>query len=326
MKSYWMEVKNGRAEIELRDLEQPKPGAGQILVRVRAAGLNRGEFIFGHSLHGTGGNAKPIGMEAAGEVVACGEGVLGFQVGERIMGRCPGAFSEYALMDHREALPIPKRLNWTQAAAIPLVSLVVHDMLVLQGRLQPQEWVLIAGVSSGVGVAALQMAKALGAKVIGTSGSQVKLDRLKALNLDLGLCTRQPDFYDAVMKATDNKGVDLVINGIGGSVFGECIRSLAFEGRLATVGYVDEVLKAELDIEALHAKRLTLFGVSNRLRSPAQRAQGVPRFKEQILPLIEDGQIPPLVDREFDFDKLVEAKACMDANLHLGKIVLLGHP
>lgn len=325
MKSYWMEVKNNRAALELRDIERPSPGPGQILVCVRAAGLNRGEFLFGHSLHG-GGKAKAIGMEAAGDVLAVGEGVQGFKVGERIMGRCPGAFSECALIDQREALLVPSRLSWEQAAAIPLTFLVVHDILVLQGHLQPGEWVLITGISSGVGVAALQMAKALGAKVIGTSGSQEKLDRLQALGLDLGLRTRQPNFYDAVMKATDGEGVKLAVNCVGGTVFAESVRCLAFEGRLAIVGYVDEVMKAEMDIETLHAKRLTLYGVSNRLRSPAQRAQGVPRFREQILPLIDKGLITPLVDQVFAFDQLEQAKACMDANLHLSKIVLQGQP
>jgi len=221
---------------------------------------------------------------------------------------------------------VPPRLSWEQAAAIPLTFLVVYDILVLRGHLQPGEWVLVTGISSGVGVASLQMAKALGAKVIGTSGSQEKLDRLKELDLDLGLRTRSPDFYDAIMKATDGEGVNLVVNCVGGSVFAESVRCLAFEGRLAIVGYVDEVMKAEMDIETLHAKRLTLYGVSNRLRSPAQRAQGVPKFREQILPMIESGAITPLVDQVFAFDQLQQAKACMDANQHLSKIVLLGSP
>ena len=137
---------------------------------------------------------------------------------------------------------------------------------------------VVTGVSSGVGVASLQSAKALGAKVIGTSGSQEKLDKLKPQGLDLGLVTRAADFHDAVMKATDGKGVNLVINTVGGSVFAECVRSMAFEGRLATVGYVDNTLEAKIDIQALHAKRLSLFGVSNKLRTPEQRASGVPAF------------------------------------------------
>ena len=323
MKSYWMQVKDNQATIELRDTDQLVPGPGQMLVRVRAASLNRGEFILNHGLHKPGA-PKPIGMEAAGVVVSCGEGVTEFKPGDRVMGRCPGAFAEFGIMDEREAMPVPARLSFEQASSIPLVSLVVHDMLVLQGHLQPEQWLLITGVSSGVGVASLLMAKALGAKVIGTSGSQEKLDRLRALGLDIGLCTRQPDFHDAVMQATDGKGVNLVVNTVGGSVFAECIRCMAFEGRLATVGYVDNTLKAEIDIEALHAKRLTLFGVSNKLRSADQRAEFVPAFKAHILPLMEAGHMTPVVDRVFPFEQMEQAKAFMDANQHLGKIVLSG--
>jgi NADPH2:quinone reductase len=313
------------AEIDLRDTEQPTPGPDQLLVRVKAAALNRGEFILGHGLH-KAGTAKQIGMEASGEIVACGSAVTEFKVGDRVMGRCPGGFSEYALMTERETMHIPASLTWEQAAAVPLTSAVVFDMLVSQGHVKPGEWVLVTGVTSGVGVTALTMAKALGANVIGTSGSQEKLDQLHSLGLDVGICTRDPNFYDAIMKATDGKGVDLVINTVGGSVFAECIRSMAFQGRLATVGYVDGVLKAEIDIEALHSKRLTLFGVSNKHRTPQQRAEAMPAFKAQILPLIESGRIVPIVYKTFPFEKLLEAKAAMDLNQHLGKIVLAGTP
>jgi NADPH:quinone reductase-like Zn-dependent oxidoreductase len=311
------------ADINLREVERPVPGQNQLLIRVKAAGLNRGEFILSHGLH-KAGTAKQIGMEAAGEVVSCGPDVTGFKPGDRVMGRCPGAFAEYALMSEPETMMMPAALNWNQAAAIPLTSLVVFDMLVVQGQLKPGEWVFITGVTSGVGVSALSMAKALGAKVIGTSGSQEKLDELSALGLDLGICTRAPNFYDALMKATDGKGVDLVVNTVGGSVFAECIRAMAFEGRLATVGYVDGALKAEMDIEALHAKRLKLFGVSNKLRTAEQRAAAMPDFKKLILPLIESKKIVPFIYRTLPFEKLLEAKAMMDTNQHLGKIILAG--
>lgn len=309
------------ATIELRETALPEPGPQQVLVRMRAASLNRGEFIVGHGLQ-KAGTAKAIGMEGAGEIVGLGAGVSAFQAGQRVMGRCPGAFSEYALMDVRETIAVPANVSWEEAASIPLTFLVVHDMLFAQGRLVPGEWVLVTGVSSGVGVASLQAARERGAKVIGTSGSQDKLDRLKPLGLDLGLCTRAPDFHEAVMKATDGRGVDLVVNTVGGSVFAECVRSMAFEGRLATVGYVDGVLKAEIDLQALHARRLTLFGVSNKLRSAEQRAAGVPAFVADLMPAIAAGRIRAVVDRVFPFGELEAARAYMEANRHLGKIVL----
>ena len=298
------------------------PGPGQLLLKMHAAGLNRGEFIPGGLIKG--GASKPAGIEGAGEIIALGAGVTDLQVGQRVMGRCPGAFSEYAVMDAREAMPVPPGLAMETAAAVPLTFLVVHDMLVTQGRLKAGEWLLVTGVSSGVGVASLQAAKALGARVIGSSGSPEKLARLQALglNLDLGICTRQPDFAAQVKQATGDQGVNLVVNTVGGTVFAECIRTLAFEGRLATVGYVDNTLNAQIDLQALHVKRLTLFGVSNKLRSAGQRAAGVPAFVADLLPTIADGRIRPVVDRVFAFDDLPAAQAHMQANQHLGKIVL----
>jgi NADPH:quinone reductase-like Zn-dependent oxidoreductase len=217
---------------------------------------------------------------------------------------------------------VPARLSWEQAAAVPLVFMVVHDMLVAQGRLAAGEWLLVTGVSSGVGVGALQAAKALGAKVAGTSGSRAKLERLAPLGLDLALATRKGDFRDAVMAATNGKGANLIVNTVGGSMFPECIRTLAFEGRLATVGHLDGVLRSEIDLEALHSKRLALFGVSNRLRSAEQRSATVRGFVADLLPAIADGRIEPLIDRVFDFGELPAAKEYMESDAQVGKIVV----
>lgn len=321
MNSYFMQATAQGSTLELRDVPIPEPGPGQLLVRMRAASLNRGEFIVGHGLQ-KAGTSKAIGAEGAGEIERMGAGVHGFEIGQRVMGRCAGAFSEFALMDAREAIPVPSGLGFEEAASIPLVFLVVHDMLLAQGRLEPGEWVLVTGVSSGVGVASLQAAKALGAKVIGTSGSAAKLERLRPLGLDVGIEVRGGSFEARVMEATGGKGVDLVVNTVGGSVFAECIRVMAFEGRLATVGYVDNTLKAEIDIQALHAKRLTLFGVSNKLRTPEQRAAALPAFVRDLLPPIAEGRIRPLIDSVYPFEKLAAAREHMESNRHVGKIVL----
>jgi NADPH:quinone reductase-like Zn-dependent oxidoreductase len=312
MKAYFLQSAANRINLELREVPTPQPGADQLLVKIHASSLNRGELIAGHGLIGAGA-AKPAGQEAAGEVV---------KTGARVMGRCPGGFAEYGLMEASDAIPVPANLSWEDAGAIPLAFMVVHDMLVAQGNLKAGEWLLVTGVSSGVGVAALQAAKAIGAKVIGTSGSKEKLERLKALGLDVGIQSRKPDFHEAVMQATGKRGADLVVNNVGGSVFAECIRSLAFQGRLATVGYLDRVMKAEIDIEALHSKRLRLFGVSNKLRNAEQRALTVRGFIADFLPYFAAGRIKPLIDRVYGFDQLAEAKAFMESDAQLGKVVI----
>jgi NADPH:quinone reductase len=322
MQSYWMQMTDTATVLERRDSPVPIAGPRQLLVRMHAAALNRGEFIVGHGLHGKPGTWKAIGGEGAGEVVAVGTEVTEFSPGDRVMGRCAGAFSEYALMEVAEAMAVPANLSWEQAASIPLAFLVTFDMLVLQGRLQPGEWLLINGVSSGVGVASLQLGKALGARVIGTSGSAGKLASLESLGLDVALCTRQPDFAQAVLDATAQHGADLVINTVGGSVFAENVRCMAFQGRLATVGYVDGVVHADIDLETLHAKRLSVFGVSNKLRTKEQRSAAVPRFVAEVMPHFASGRIEPRIDRVMDFVQLADAKARMESGAHVGKIVL----
>jgi len=322
MQSYWMRMTDSATLLELRDSPMPAAGPRQLLVRMHAAALNRGEFLLGHGPHGKPGTWKAIGGEGAGEVVVVGAEATAFRPGNRVMGRCAGAFSQYALMEAAEAMAMPAGLSWEQAASIPLTFLVAYDMLVLQGRLKPGEWLLINGVSSGVGVASLQLGKALGARVIGTSGSADKLASLEPLGLDVALCTRKPDFAQAVMDATGQHGADLIVNSVGGSVFAENVRALAFEGRLATVGYVDGVLHADIDLEALHARRLTVFGVSNKLRTKEQRSAAVPRFIAEVLPHFATGRIQPRIDRVMDFARLEDAKARMESGAHVGKIVL----
>ncbi|WP_323017406.1 quinone oxidoreductase family protein [Castellaniella sp.] len=324
MQRYVTQISGDRIQVTSQDTPVPFAGPQQLLVRVQAAGLNRGEILA--LRQSPADTPASLGIEAAGEIVAVGAGSGVFQAGQRIMGRCKNAFADYALLDARDAMPIPDALSWEQAAAIPITTMVVYDMLVVQGRLTADEWLLIAGISSGVGVAALQLAKMLGARVIGTSGSPDKLAALADHGLDLGIPTRSPDFHAAVMNATGDRGADLAVNVVGGSVLAECVHSLAFQGRLAIVGHVDGVRSGPLDLGALHGQRLQLFGVSSKGLNAAQRQRIVQGVVNEVLPAIAGGRMSPLIDQVFPFDQLEAAIARMESNAQLGKIVVTHHP
>ncbi|MBS1217057.1 MAG: Alcohol dehydrogenase, zinc-binding protein [Proteobacteria bacterium] len=320
MKTCWIVTKDHQNELEFREMRVPQPKAGEIVIRVHASALNRGEIFVGGVVHG--GPEKLGGNEASGVVYAVGDGVTGIKVGDAVFGRVRGGFAEYALMDAHQIMRKPERLSWEQAAAVPVSYITAWEMIYQYGKLKAGESLLVMGASSGAGVASIQLAKVIGARTIGTSGSQQKLDRLKAIGLDVGIATRKPDFAEAVKQATDGRGVDLVINGVGGSVFAECLRTLAFRGRLATVGYVDNVFKAEIDLSAVHAGRLEIFGVSNARLPASGKAEATAGFIRDVLPALNDGRIVPVVDRVYGFDELPAAKECMESSAMVGKIVV----
>lgn len=320
MKSWWIRTEGSRMVLEPRETPMPEPKAGEILLRVHATSMNRGELIAGHGLH-TGNAARPAGTEAAGIVEAVGDGVTNVRKGDRLMGRVRGGFAEYAIMEAHQAIPAPERLTWEQAACVPLVYLTAYDLLWTYGRLQPGEWLLVTGISSGVGVACLEGAKVIGAKVIGTSGSADKLAKLKARGLDVGIQTRT-EFAARVKEATGNAGANLAVNTVGGSVFPEIVKSLAYLGRVGIVGYVDGVTESRIDLDAVHARRLQVYGVSNKFATPELRAMTVRGFVRDFLPAFADGRAVPVIDSTYALDELPKAQQRMESNAALGKIAV----
>jgi len=321
MKSYWIKAEGGKTVIELRDVPVPEPAAGELIVRMRASSLNRGELLAAIGLH-SADEPRLLGSDVSGEVHAVGAGVTGFKPGDRVMGRGRGACSEYARLPVHQAVRMPERLTWEQAAALPVVYITAYEILYPYGKLKAGESLLVVGASSGVGVACVQLGKLIGARVLGTSGSAEKLAKLKAIGLDVGIQARGGGFADKVKEATGGKGANLAVNLVGGTAFPDCVRALANQGRVAIVGYVDRTLKSEFDLEAVHGKRLQIFGVSNAHLTAAERAEAWRGFVREVLPACADGRIAPVIDKVFAFAELPAAKAYVDSNAQLGKVVV----
>jgi len=298
------------------ELPEPKAGPGQVLVKVKASSINRGETVLLRSKLPPGAG----GIDAAGEVIALGPGAARFRVGERIAGRCAGGFAEVAAMNEFEAIPIPAGVGFEQAACLPVSFVVAHDALVAHARLAVGECVLVTGATSAVGVAALSLARHLRAgKVIGTSRSAQKLEKLKGHGLDTGVTG---GFAAAVKDATAGRGADVAIDTVGASVFHEILECLAVDGRYATIGQMSGSPKVELDMDAFAMRRLQLFGVSNRLRTPEQKAASAQRFAAQIMPAIARGEVRPIIDSVFALDEVEAAHRHVYADRQVGKVVV----
>ena len=311
---------------DIREVQRPVVPSGHVLARVHASSLNRAEMRAIRNLRAEPGKPAPAermgGGDCAGEIIEIGAGVTGFKPGDRVMGRCSGGFAEYALIDQHEAMPAPEALSWEEAAAVPIVFVVVHDAMFASARLHAGETLLVTAASSGVGVAALLLGKLVGAKVIGTSRSAEKIEKLKSFGLDAGVVTGSEGFAAAIAPAVGEAGVDMIIDNIGGDIFPACLSALAVGGRFATIGRMSGVLKGELDLDRLALRRLHLYGVSNRLRNPAQRAESTKRFVADLMPALRDGRLKPIVDRSFALGEIAAAQAYLEADRHVGKVVV----
>ena len=312
--------------LQWRDVPEPDPDPGQLLMRIKASGLNRADILQLKGIYEKDRTAKaslPVaGLEAAGEVVGIGKDVSGFGLGDRIMGMCPEGFAEFATLDHRLAMPVPASLSWEEAASIPIAYMAEYNALVTNGRMQAGETVLINAASSGVGVAAVQIAKFYGAKmVIGTVGTPKKLAALEALGMDLGINYRTENFADAVLAATDGEGANVIVDHVGGAWLKDHLRCMALEGRLVGVGRLGQGT-GELDMELMALKRLKLIGVTFRTRTIEERIAVARKVTGELLPGLADGRFRPVIDRIFPIEEALEAQAYMSLNEHVGKIVL----
>jgi NADPH2:quinone reductase len=312
-------------KLEIQDVPKPVPGETEVVVRVRAAGANRADLSMnvGHFKGAGTALAAPVaGLEFAGEVTEVGARVAGVKPGDRVMAMGQGAFAEFACVDYRLLIPVPETFSWEQAATAPVAFMTMHDAVVTNGRLEPGEAVLVQGVTSGVGLAAFQIARLKGAApVIGTSTSESKLAVLKGKGLDVGINSKTDDVVNRVMEATGGKGADVVIDMLGGPVINQNMQAAAVKGRIVDVGRMGG-LKGEIDLDLHSLRRISFIGVTFRTRSIEEIQSIIRLMVDDIWPAVSAGQVMLPIDKVFPLERIVDAYAHMRTNAHLGKIVI----
>jgi NADPH2:quinone reductase len=321
-------------QIIIKDVAEPTPGPGQLLVEVKAAGLNaadrlivNGSYVRGSSTRHAETSEAPsiaLGAEAAGEVVAIGEGVSGFAVGDRVMGVSGSAFAPFTLLGAALAMHVPERLSFTEAAAVPTTFTTAHDALLSAGRMEKGVNVLVTAAPSGVGIAALQLARFFGAGVVGASSrSATKLEALAnaGMPMDIGIVADDPGFVDTALAATDDHGFDVVIDNVGGPALQTNVAVSALRGRIVSVGRMGGN-EGTFDLDELARKRVSLVGVSFRTRPVEEIVEVHRRAGEDIVPALAAGHLQVIVDRSFPFDEILAAQDWMQTGRQLGKVVL----
>jgi NADPH2:quinone reductase len=311
--------------LRIQEVDTPTPGADEVLVRVRACGLNRADIgmAAGHAHGSLGGVGTPLGMEWAGEVAAVGSGVSEFKPGDRVMGSGKGAFAEYAVADKGRVMALPSAaMSFEQAATLPIALMTMHDALVTNGRLKAGDAVLIQGASSGVGLMGLQIARLMGAGlVIGSSTTAARRTRLKDFGAHLALDTKNDDWPQQVLNATDNKGVNLIVDQLSGTQANQNMRAAAVQARIVNVGRLAGT-RAEFDFDLHALKRLHYIGVTFRTRSVQEVRDIVTRLRADLGEALAAGQLGLSIDRVFPFDEAAEGLAYTGRNAHFGKVVL----
>ncbi len=303
----------------------PSPGAGKVLVEVVAYGINRPDCLQrGGAYPPPPGETKIPGLEIAGRVVAVGEGVTSPKIGDEICALVgSGGYAEYALADAALCLPKPKALSLTESAGIPETAFTVFDNVFTRGRLVKGETFLVHGGSSGIGSTAIQYAKHFGATVIATAGSDDKCRFCRTLGADHAIDYRKEDFVARVNEITDKKGVDVILDMVGGDYIAKNISLLALEGRLVQIAFLQGNVVKELNYTPVMVKRLTLTGSTLRPRTLAQKTAVALALKEKVWPLYDAGTVKPIVHATFPMAETRQAHELMESSAHLGKILVV---
>jgi NADPH2:quinone reductase len=301
----------------------PQPGEGEVLIKVAAAGVNRPDVAQRQGNYPPPKGATDIpGLEIAGEVVALGPGATRWKLGDKVMALVVGGgYAEYCPAHASHCLPIPGGLSMIEAAAIPETFFTVWHNTFERGRLKAGETLLVHGGSSGIGTAAIQLAKAFGAKVITTAGSPAKCDACRKLGADVAVNYKSEDFVAATKDATAGKGADVVLDMVGGDYIERNYEAAAVEGRIVQIAFLGSS-KAKVDFRRLMLKRLTHTGSTLRARSVADKGAIARAVEEHVLPLVASGRVRPVIDSTFPLAQAAAAHARMETSQHIGKIVL----
>ncbi len=318
--------------LQVRDVAPPVPGPNQMRVRVHATSVNRADLLQRRGLYPApeGAPQDIPGLEYAGTVESIGSHARTlprsraprWELGDRVMGITGGgSYAEYVVVHEDEAIAIPDSLSFAQAAAVPEVFLTAYDALTARLHVQTGEWVLIHAVASGVGTAAAQLARAMGCRVIGTARSAWKLERIGAL-LDVAVAVPSEDFVAVARAATGGKGVDAIVDLVGGDYLPRNVQALATLGRIAVIGLVAG-RSAPLDMGMLLSKRATIVGTALRSRSHDEKSALASAFAREVVPLLASGAVVPMIDRVMALADVAEAHRVIEANRTVGKIVLM---
>lgn len=325
MRAVYITNFGGPENLEIREVPNPpKPVGSNILVRVRAAGLNRADLLQRKGFYPApeGYSSNIPGLEFAGEVIEVGDEVRSWKAGDRVMAITAGeAQAELVSVDESLLFAIHERLSFTEAAAIPEAYITAHDAIFTQGQLQPNETLLVHAVASGVGIAAVQIAKQSLATVVGTSRSENKLARALELGLDRGIVPSNGAFSEEVRSVTGGKGADVILDLVGASYFKENLASLATKGRLILVGLTGGS-KVEFDMALALHKRARIIGTVLRARSVQEKAEATRAFVEHSMRYIESGAVAPVVDKVFPAAEVRAAHEFLESNASFGKVVL----